>query len=51
MCTFDNMGNFCPRCGIALRKSPTRRMQREKLRMSKLLLSADENRQLEVAQA
>jgi hypothetical protein len=28
---------------MALRKSPTGRMQRERLRMSKLLLSADES--------
>jgi predicted amidophosphoribosyltransferase len=29
-------GNFCPCCGMALRKSPTGREQKEKLRMSKL---------------
>jgi predicted amidophosphoribosyltransferase len=46
-----NFGNFCPCCGMALRKSPTGRVQREKLRTSKLLLSADQNKQLEIAQA
>jgi predicted amidophosphoribosyltransferase len=44
-------GNFCPCCGMALRKSPTGRMQREKLRTSRLLLSTNENKQLEITQA
>lgn len=34
---------------LALRKSPTGRTQKEKLRMSKLLLSADEGKKLEIA--
>jgi hypothetical protein len=35
---------------MALRKSPTGRKQKEKLRMSKLLLSIDKWKQMEVVQ-
>jgi predicted amidophosphoribosyltransferase len=45
-----HMGNFCPCCGMALRKSPTGRVQREKLRMNKLLLFANESKLFEIAQ-
>jgi hypothetical protein len=33
---FTSRRNFCPCCGMALRNSPTRRTQKEKLRLSKL---------------
>lgn len=44
------MGNFCPCCGMALRKSPTGRKQKEKLRLSKLSLSIDKWKQMGVVQ-
>jgi predicted amidophosphoribosyltransferase len=45
-----HLGNFCPCCGMALRKSPTGKKQKEKLRMSKLLLSIDKWKQMEIVQ-
>jgi len=44
------LGNFCPCCGTALRKSLTRRKQKEKLRAGKLLLSIDKWKQTEIVQ-
>jgi hypothetical protein len=36
-----HLGNFCPCCEMALRKSPTARKQKVKLRARRLLLSID----------